>query len=63
MLFEALGWVMGQLTDIDGPSQDPNFGMQFDHGKKMNVLMLGGHVKVFPEVYPMKVRLSEEEFE
>jgi len=60
MLFEALGWVMGSKNDIKSPSQNPDFGMQFDHGKKMNVLMLDGHVKVFPEVYPMKVKLWDD---
>ena len=61
MLFEALGWVMGSENDIKAPSSTPDVsGMQFDHGKKMNVLMLDGHVKVFPEVYPMQVKLWDE---
>ena len=60
MIFEALGWVMGSINDIKEPATNPNFGMQFDHNKKMNVLMLGGHVQVFPEKYPMKVKLWDD---
>ena len=60
MLFEALGWVLGSINDIKEPAQDSNFGMQFYHNKRMNVLMLDGHVQVFPEAYPMRVKLWDD---